>query len=84
MSVETLWPVYISRNIGISRCNPVINNVQLETPEYDPLRVETCSVTQISKIIVALTAVLVLLVLENLFTDNFQCLFLAEVKKSEM
>jgi hypothetical protein len=46
MSVDTLWPMYVNRNIGISRCNSVINNVQLETPEHDPLMVETCSVTQ--------------------------------------
>jgi hypothetical protein len=49
MSVATSWPVYVSRNIGISPCISVINNVQLETPEDDPLRVETYNVTKINK-----------------------------------
>jgi hypothetical protein len=31
-------------------------NKELETPEDDPLRVETCSVTQINKKVVALSA----------------------------
>jgi hypothetical protein len=50
MNVADLWPMYVSRDIRISRCNSVINNVQLETAEDNSLRVETCSATQINKI----------------------------------
>jgi hypothetical protein len=54
--------MYVNTNIGISRCNSVINNVQLETPQDDPLRVEICSVTQIKKEVVALTTKFLLLI----------------------
>jgi hypothetical protein len=60
MSIANLCPMYVNWNIGISRCNSVISNVQMETPEDDPLRVETCSVTQINKKVVTLTAKFVL------------------------
>jgi hypothetical protein len=41
--------MYVNRNIGISRCNSVINNMKLEILEDDTLSVETYSVTQINK-----------------------------------